>query len=191
MHAGKIRSAGGGVGREAGEISLLDQLGGRRSDHELIKDVAEPPAVQFLRCRRGAEHVRLGQRVEDAQPRRSNGVMGFINDQQIGCWDEPMHAPRNRLHGGDLHREHRQLGISGGDDTVIDAKLIERLGNLLHDLIAVPKDDDAVAARGGTGDNSGEENRFSAPGWSLIEHTAPASREARPQPLDVSLLVGP
>ncbi len=70
-----------------------------------------------------------------------------------------------------------------------DVECIERVGDLAHDLVAVAKDSDAIAAGGGAGDDARKQDSLSASGRRLVEHAGRPNGVLGADAFDVRLLV--
>jgi hypothetical protein len=135
-HAAQIKFRLAHVNFRGAEPPRRRQLRHRGSDDQVIEHAAvlEAQSLAVQAGGRGgtAEHERLWLRVDDLPPRRGNGVMGFVCDQEAELADI---AAACGLHRGNLDAGFGGwFGAGGNDAGGIDAGLAQLREGLPYQL---------------------------------------------------------
>ena len=117
-------------------------------------------------------------------------MVTLVRNDEVELVAPALKAPRDR---GDHRKLNRVigLGVSRGDDAKRDASEIERGLALVQDLLSVRQDQDALAARRGTGKDVGEHERLSGPGRGDEQHARRAAKKAAPDVRNSATLIVP
>ena len=102
----------------------------------MIKAIGKAAAIKPLGRGSNAKTTGLRPVVKHAFPRAGAGVVGFIDDDQVGLPFAQIETTDERLHA--CHLDVGERGAdAGGDDAVIDAGSSELGGCLAHQLTAM------------------------------------------------------
>jgi hypothetical protein len=149
------------------EVALLDQIRHLRTLNHTPEDAAETATVTTTwRCGQ-SEDDGVGIRLDDLLVGHGTGVVGLVDDQEIGQRHQhaggPDRACVQRLDARDLHRCRRPqlLLVAGLDDAVRHAASGQLVRSLVHDLSAVGDDQHAAGA---AGDDSGGDDGLAGAG---------------------------
>ena len=111
----------------------LDQRSDARSfDHDL-ENIGKPATVQALGCRGAAQKLRPRLTGDDLRPRAGDGVVTFVNHNQIEAVAPGVETPNQCRDAGDLHIVVRWFRV-GRDKSKRNAERIERSRDLFDDL---------------------------------------------------------
>lgn len=102
--------------------------------------------------------------IGDLAPRAGNGVVRLVDDDQAGPPLDLLQPPDDGADGCDLDWAVL-LGVTGGDDSVLDAYPVEFLTGLVDQLLAVNQDEDFLAFLGCCSGDFGEDDRLATAGW--------------------------
>ena len=163
-HAVGVRLGGRRVEHIRREVPRRDEFLDRRTEHELLENVAEALSSETLGRRRHAEQKRVRIAARDFAVRRRDGVMAFVRNDVIGRrqFAEP---PDYRLDGADLHKPPIIARRAGGDYPVRYPHLAEGLGGLVYKLLPVDEEEDAPMLHLRDGAHPAHHDRFAAAAW--------------------------
>jgi hypothetical protein len=139
------------------QVPLLDEVGDLRALDHRVEDAAEPATIATAWCCGESKNDRVGICLDDLLIGHGPGVVGLVDDQEIGERHEhnarPDRARMQRLDRGDLHRSHRPqlLLVARLDDAVRDAASGQLVRSLVHDLTPVGDHEHATGASGDDG----------------------------------------
>ena len=97
-------------------------------------------------------------------PRACNGVVRLVDDDQAGFPFDLLQPPDNGADGRDLDWAVL-LGVTGGDDSVLDPYPVKFLTGLVDQLLAVNQYEDLLAFLGCCSGDFGKDDRLATAGW--------------------------
>ena len=134
---------------------MCSQILHRGTEHKAIKHCTKAAAVTAHRGSGDAKAKSMGPVVEDLRPRAGDGVVRFVNNDEIGLPGLQLEAAGECLHRRDLHRVIRRLE-AGGDDAMLDAGPGELCARLADQLTPMHKDQHTTTTLNSASSDGGE-----------------------------------